>query len=125
MNDFDWNIDCAYNADRKALFHRVAKARLRLLAKKLNFDAQDYDIRSNQGGIAVSGEAILHHIGVYIVVSLGSPGIMIRKCNGRRDFSGGPNTWLPLTELDGDLSKLADHVEKILHASYPSHVLKA
>lgn len=110
----NWRKPCSYNPEQKIIFHRGAKCRLRLLAKQLNFDKQDYEIRSNQGGIAVSGEVILHHENVYIHVSLGSLGILIRQCDGRKDFTGGPNTWLPLHELDSDLTKLVAHVKKIL-----------
>ena len=98
----------------------MAKARLRLLAKSMRFDVKDYKFRTNQGGVAVSGEIILHHVSVYIQVSqsaLGpNMGILIRKCNGLKDFTGGMNNFAPFSALDGDLSKFASHITHILNS---------
>ena len=60
--------------------------------------------------IAVSGEVTLHHERVYIKVGQfglsSGHGILIRTCEGRRDYSGGPNHFVPLNLLD-DIPALA------------------
>src|SRR3546814_2839377 len=61
----DWYTSCSYEPDRKRRFHTVARARLRRLAVELGFPPASFDLRSNQGGIAVSGEVTLHHERVY------------------------------------------------------------
>jgi hypothetical protein len=115
MSRFDWHKDCSYNAAHKARFHSTARARLRKLAELLGLPTNARDIRSNAGGIAVSGEITLHGEHVYIQVSqwaMGTGGVLIRTCNGRRDFCGGRNNHLSLSVLD-DLPYLAAYVRKI------------
>ena len=65
----DWYATCWYEPERKRRFHATARARLRKLAGELRLPAGSFDLRSNQGGIAVSGEAILHHEKFYVHVS--------------------------------------------------------
>ena len=95
----DWSTPCAYDSERKRRFHAAARARLRRLALLLRLPTGSFDLRSNLGGIAVSGEITLHHEVIYLQVSqpaLGSrSGILIRTCRGRRDFTGGPNHFAP------------------------------
>lgn len=109
----NWTKPCAYDGTQKHLFHSAAHSRLRRLAAELGLASGSYDLRSNQGGIAVSGEITLHHECVYVQVSQsamgGNMGILIRKCRGRRDFTGGPNNFAPLDLLD-DVHALAARV---------------
>lgn len=114
---FDWYRRCAYDAEQKRQFHRHARAKLKALAKELRFPPASFDIRSNQGGIAVSGEITLHHDRVYIQVCQpatgADSGVLIRTCEGRRDYTGGRNHFAPLSLLD-DPSVLADHVRAVM-----------
>src|SRR3546814_20655208 len=64
----DWYSSCSYEPDRKRRFHTVARARLRRLAVALGFPRASFDLRSNQGGHAVSGELTLHHERDYVQV---------------------------------------------------------
>lgn len=106
----NWTSDCGYAPDVKRRFHSAARARLRQLATELRLPTGSYDLRSNQGGIAVSGEVTLHHEAVYIQVGQsalgGGMGVLIRTCQGRRDYTGGPNNFVPLAMLD-DIPALA------------------
>jgi hypothetical protein len=115
----NWYVPCAYNAVVKKRFHKTAYSRLRRLAKVLGFSARTFDLRSNPGGIAVSGEITLHHEDVYVQVSQpatrADTGIMIRTCEGRRDYSGGPNHYAPLRLLH-DEAALAAAVRRVLAA---------
>ena len=57
----NWYTSCAYNDDQKRAFHATGRKRLKSLAAALGFEPGSYDLRSNLGGIAVSGEVTMHH----------------------------------------------------------------
>lgn len=113
----NWISDCSYAPDVKRRFHSTARARLRQLANELRWPTGSYDLRSNQGGIAVSGEITLHNEAVYIQVSQsalgGGMGVLIRTCQNRRDYTGGPNNFVPLAMLD-DIPALATRVRMVM-----------
>lgn len=113
----DWYKSCSYDAGQKRSFHATARSRLRALAAALHLPNGSYDVRSNQGGIAVSGEITLHHDEIYVQVAQSmiadDTGILIRSCRGRKDFTGGPNTFAPLWLLD-DIPALAAHIRVLL-----------
>ena len=118
MKNFDWLLNCAYNEAHKKTFHATVQSRLRILAIiELQLDPSTFDVRSNKGGVAVSGEITLHHDRVYVQVSQpfgGSEmGILIRTCNGRRDYTGGHNNFASLTLLN-DLPTLAARVRAVM-----------
>jgi len=73
--------------------------------------------------IAVSGEITLHHDRVYIQVSQPATGhdsgILIRRCQGRRDFTGERNHFASLSLLD-DLPALAERVNAVLGSEVQS-----
>ena len=116
----DWHADCAYAPERKRRFHTIARARLRDLAKELRLITGSFDLRSNAGGIAVSGEITLHHEDVYVQIyqpaTRADTGILIRTCDGRRDYSGGRNHYAPLALLD-DIPVLAIRVHVVMTAT--------
>jgi hypothetical protein len=113
----DWYARCAYDPEVKQRFHTAARARLRRLATTLHFPLGSFDLRSNLGGIAVSGEITLHHDTVYIQVcqpaSGADSGILIRTCQSRRDYTGGRNHLAPLRLLD-DAPDLAAQVRAVM-----------
>ena len=113
----NWLANCSYDDGNKAKFHSEARARLRALARELRFPPGSFDLRSCKGGVAVSGEAILHHERVHIQVCQPATrcdsGILVRTCRDRRDFYGGRNHLMPLALLD-DLSALAARVRAIM-----------
>lgn len=125
----DWHLRCNYNPEQKRRFHTAARARLLELAAALGLPPCSYDLRSNQAGIAVSGEITLHHERVYVQVSQSAMGhdrgILIRTCEGRRDYTGGRNHFAPLALLD-DIPALARQVRAVIpdhaRASSPSLV---
>jgi len=114
----DWYARCAYDEAQKQRFHAAARARLRGLTAALGFPPSSYDLRSNRGGIAVSGEVTLHHERVYVQVSQPfggfDSGILIRTCHGRREYTGGRNHFAPLCLLD-DLPELARRVGAVMN----------
>lgn len=85
--------------DIKRDFHRLSK--LVLNSIKIELDHEHSEIRSNMGGIAVSGEITLHTDRLYVQISEGYMGkqIMYRSCEGTKDFTGGTNRFLSLEEF--------------------------
>jgi hypothetical protein len=66
---FDFKKRVAYDAKAKRLFHRHARAQLLKLAEALGLQPGEYDLRSNEAGIAVSGEITLHADRLYVQAS--------------------------------------------------------
>jgi hypothetical protein len=114
---FDWYRCCAYDGEQKKAFHRQARIALRALAKELRFSPNSFDLRSCVGGIAVSGEIILHGEAIYIQICQPATGtdsgILIRTCEGRRDYHGGRNHLAPLSLLDRP-PELARYVRAVM-----------
>lgn len=74
----------------KATLHKEGKRFLSDVAKELELDKSEFEIRSNLAGIAVSGEVMLHTDRLYIQIAESgmSQGIQIlyRTCNGQNRF---------------------------------------
>ena len=110
--ELDFRKRVAYDADAKRRFHCKARRQLLELAAALDLEPGDYDLRSNQGGIAVSGEVTLHADRLYVQASqpaTGSDtGILFRSCEGRRDYTGGRNNFasLDLLHRPAELARL-------------------
>jgi hypothetical protein len=115
----NWYLRCTYQPDQKRRFHSTACARLRKLAAALDFAPDTFDLRSNEAGIAVSGEITLHHDCVYVQVSQPAmgfdSGILMRTVEGRRDYTGGRNHFAPLSLLD-EIPALAGRVRAVMAA---------
>jgi hypothetical protein len=103
-NAFDFRKSVAYDAEAKRLFHSRAKSQLRRVATALGLEPDSSDLRSNEAGIAVSGEITLHSDHLYVQVSQSAmgyhSGILFRTCKGRKDFVGGPNNFASLDLLN-------------------------
>ena len=95
---------------------------MRALAAVLALPKGSFDIRSNAGGIAVSGEVTLHAENIYVQISQsclgGGMGVLIRTCAGRRDYTGGRNHWLPLSSLNS-VNVLAHYVRRVMESTCP------
>jgi hypothetical protein len=113
----NWTTPCAYDDAQKRSFHATGRKRLNALAAALDFKTGTYDVRSNRGGVAVSGEVTLHGENLYVQISQpatgADSGILIRTCKGRKDYTGGPNNFLPLSWLD-QIDALAGYCQRIL-----------
>jgi hypothetical protein len=115
--EYNFETRVAGNDNAKRRFHSQGRAKLRALAELLALHKGSYDIRSNEGGPAVSGEITLHTETVYVQISQsclgGGMGVLIRTCKGRKDYTGGRNHWLPLSALK-DVRVLAHYVRRVL-----------
>ena len=107
---FDFRKRVAYDDDAKRLFHHRARRQFRELANALGLAPGSFDVRSNQGGIAVSGEITMHSDHIYIQACQPATGhdsgVLFRLCKGRKDYSGGRNNFASL-DLLNDPSQLA------------------
>ena len=103
-SDFDFRKPVAYDGEAKRAFHNHARRRLKQLADALGLAPQSYDLRSNAGGIAVSGEVTMHADHVYVQACQPATGhdtgLMFRTCQGRKDYHGGPNHFASLDLLN-------------------------
>jgi hypothetical protein len=103
-SDFDFRKPVSYDDAAKRAFHSRARRQLKQLAAALGLPPQSYDLRSNAGGIAVSGEATLHADHLYVQASqpptAQDTGILFRTCQGRKDYYGGPNNFASLDLLN-------------------------
>ena len=101
---FDFRKRVAYDDDGKRLFHHHARRQLRLLADALGLAPRSFDLRNNQGGIAVSGEITLHADHLYVQACQPATGhdsgVLFRTSEGRKDYTGGRNNFASLDLLN-------------------------
>jgi hypothetical protein len=93
----------AYDEAAKRVFHAEGRAAMQRLASALRLSPGTFDVRSNKGGPAVSGEITLHSNDVWVQLSLSSLGpdneITFRRVQGRKDYTGGRNHRASVVEL--------------------------
>lgn len=86
---------------KKDTLHRSGKRLLLEIAAAVNMAPEAYDITSNKGGNGVMGEVTLHSDRLYLNVHVlnGELRVMYRTCNGRKDYCGGMNRYVGVSEL--------------------------
>lgn len=114
----------------KDTLHSKGKALLRALATELALQPGTFDVRSNLGGIAVSGEVTLHadHLYVQLLESCTSRGLSIlyRSCSSRKDYTGDQNHWVSLSDFaDEDKQESILAVMRRLIAARTSQAIPA
>lgn len=93
--NWDQQLDGYLNDGKsKEQYHRKARAVFKKVAGHMNLEKGDYDIRTNKGGPAVHGETTLHTKQVYVKIGYMGGGILYRKCDGLKDYSGSTNNWM-------------------------------
>ncbi len=85
----------------KAKMHNAAKRLLRQLALELGYKKDEFDVRSNLGGVAVMGESTLHTDRLYVQLCASfstqrEMQFLVRSCKHRKDYSGGANNFCTL-----------------------------
>jgi hypothetical protein len=79
----------------KRALGQASKSVLRATAKALGLKTGEYDLRFIRGGSSVHGDATLHTENVYVQVSTDvQSGVLVRSCQGRKDYQGGANQWI-------------------------------
>lgn len=107
----------SYDEQAKKLFHSDGRKALKRLAEALCLADGSYDLRSNKGGIAVSGEIILHGEELYVQLGLGigtGREVMFRRVTGRKDYCGDRNHWAAIGELL-EPDRFAARIRRDLH----------
>lgn len=103
----------AYNSAAKKEFLRTSKQLAMRIASRLGLNEDQYEIRVNRGGIAVSGEVTLHTDSHYIQFAQMSGvldnGFLVRSCKNRKDFSGGRNHFVKWEDLR-DLGRVCEFI---------------
>jgi hypothetical protein len=87
---------------QKRIIAQHYRWQLRKVAQHLGLRADQYILHSNPGGPGVWGEVILHTDKYYLQASQDQSdlGLLVRSCKGRKDYTGGPNQWVPFTLLE-------------------------
>lgn len=87
----------------KDAFHRTGKTFLRKLAAELGLASNQFSVRSNPAGIAVSGEVTLHADNLYVQLcqSYSSEGltVLFRGCVSQKDYTGLNNQYASISDL--------------------------
>lgn len=114
----------SYNYLDKADAHKKAKRLLTYFAQNyLGLTKDQFEVRSNKGGDAVSGEVTLHtdpfinNKGIYIQISQSCMGprmtVMFRVCDSRKDYTGYHNNFGDMFCIFGnadDMDTFADQI---------------
>lgn len=104
----------SYDEQNKAKYKKAALKFLRELAKYLNLEKGSFSIRFNAGGVAVAGDAILHHDKFYIHLSPGAVGSGYwRECAGQKDYCGKFNRNISERET---VESLGDAIKSVICA---------
>ena len=95
-----------YNYWLKQEYRNLGRRILKFIVEQLGLAKGEFDIRWNPGGVACSGDHILHTDKFYLALhdNIGLGWFFFRSCNGRRDYSGGQNinvTWNFLLQPEG------------------------
>jgi hypothetical protein len=109
----------SYHEPNKAVFKRLSLQLMRSIVKHLDLPFKTVKVRFLAGGIACSGDAILHHDDVYLYINGdscigGQLRILGRTCKGQQDFTGGQNQFFVLKSgTERDLARLMEWVAGI------------
>jgi hypothetical protein len=115
LNGYDDSPTGEQNGPRKATAHKQAAAVLKDFAQQhLGLTTGQFEVRSNMGGVAVSGEVTLHtnpfvpgNLGIYVQIGqtcYPRASVLYRIVKGRKDFTGGPNNWAAASVFESDES---------------------
>ena len=103
-------------AARKHAFHKDGRRFLRRLAAAVGLPKGSFDVRSNLGGIAVSGEVTLHsdtlYVQLYESVCRSGVAVLYRRCRGRRDYCGEANFFVDPAALQ-DAERMEQFVRNL------------
>lgn len=119
---------CYCDHSVKDRFHKLAKKALRWLAKELG--EQNFEVRSNKAGIACSGEITLHSDKIYIQVyqpAVKAKGleVLFRAVESNRDYVGGRNNFVSLSEVVDNTQKFINNVVSIKGKPFQTEYMNA
>lgn len=106
----------------KKSFHSAGRTFLREMARRLGLAEGTYDVRSNPGGMAVSGEVTLHGDDLYVQMSESclSVGVhlLYRICSSRKDYTGGVNHFVSIADFSEKerQARVLDEMQRLITA---------
>lgn len=103
-----------YQDGPKKEFHRLGHKLAVSLARGMGLKPDQYEIRHMEGGIAVTGEIVLHSDSIYIQLSDVEFGMLYRKVKNRKDYTGERNCWMPWRQF-ADLGSVIGHLRDFLN----------
>lgn len=111
----DVNEYTTIGASNKDALHTLGRKFLKELVSEVGIPAGTYDIRSNKGGMAVSGEVTLHSERLYVQLYENGNGveILFRTVRGLQDYSGGQNNFAGVAFLFTHAFERERFVEKL------------
>jgi hypothetical protein len=103
----------AYDDQAKREFLRMGEQVAIMLASRMGLNEDQYDVRVNKAGVAVSGEVTLHTDTHYLQIAQSTgfleKGFLVRACKGRKDYVGSRNYFVKWTDLR-DMDKVCEFV---------------
>ena len=108
---------CSYNAENKERWRKLSRKLLKSVVEILALPKGSYDLRYNPAGIACGGDATLHHDKVYVQFTpdMICNWILVRTCEGRKDYAGGWNRSYSFDDLRRNgVGGLAEFVGKVM-----------
>ncbi len=108
----------------KSEAHKCGKDILKMFAEDyLGLSDKQFDVRSNQGGVAVSGEVTLHtdhlpgcNAGIYVQFCQSHKTVLYRTVSSRKDYTGGVNQWADIRDIlhnDETLKTFASIIKRL------------
>ena len=102
----------AYDEAAKKEFLRLGRQMAVSLAHQLGLCEDDYEVRVNKAGIAVSGEVTLHTDSRYVQFGqscVSNGGFLVRTCKSRKDYTGGQNHYVKWESLR-DMGRVCEFI---------------
>ena len=83
----------SYNSELKEEYKKLGRKILKSLAEIMGLQKGEFDIHWNPGGIAISGDHILHTDWFYLALddNINCGWFYYRTCTSRKDYTGGHN----------------------------------
>jgi hypothetical protein len=106
---------CGYNSDKKEIYRKLGQEILKAIVLKLGLKEGEYRLSWNPGGIAISGDHVLHTEKFYLALEdncdIGWG--YYRKCNGSKDYSGERNISFPWSTFPENFNNIVEQLQKL------------
>lgn len=103
------NAQLSYHEENKEHFLRETRRLAARFATELALNPSQFDLRVNRGGIAGSGDVMLHADHLYVSLNAEidfgrGRAFMFRGCQSRQDYTGLGNRWALWHDIGRDFS---------------------
>ncbi len=108
--------DLRNNQKAKDRWHRLARRIIRVLAENMGLERVEYDLRTFKWKDSFPGETVFHAQRIYVKLEISGfsrdIGFMCKRCEGRKDFTGGVVhylKWESLLDMKDVAARLLQH----------------